>query len=276
MTEQSIQKTLAQASVMILKPLIKLLLRYGISYQAFCELAKRAYIDVATEDFALPGKKQTISRISTITGLSRKEIARVNALPEPQLAIADGPVNRAARVIHGWGSDTHYLNSKGQPKDLPFEGEYGFAALVKTYSGDISAKTIADELVRTQSVVSLPNHQLRLQLNAYVPSQSEAQTVQILGSDVADLIATIGHNVVADDAPYFQRKVSYHNISESSLMPLQQALSEQAQGQLEALRDTFKTVASSAAIEDRQYRVGVGIYYFQAETIKESGCSSDN
>ena len=56
---------------------MRVLLRNGVPYGAFAEIARRVYVEVAEKDFALPSKKQTGSRISTITGLTRKEVARI-------------------------------------------------------------------------------------------------------------------------------------------------------------------------------------------------------
>ena len=76
MTEP-IQKTLARALHTMLRPLVRILLRNGIAYGSFAELAKKTYVEVAFEDFAPEGKKQTVSRVSALTGLTRKEVKRL-------------------------------------------------------------------------------------------------------------------------------------------------------------------------------------------------------
>ena len=70
-------QTLSISVQKLLKPLFRLLLRYGIPYQAFAELAKQSYVAVAEEDFTLQGRKQTQSRIALLTGLTRKEVNRI-------------------------------------------------------------------------------------------------------------------------------------------------------------------------------------------------------
>jgi len=45
----------------------------------FAEMARHVYVEIAEKEFALPGRKQTVSRISTITGLTRKDVTRVQA-----------------------------------------------------------------------------------------------------------------------------------------------------------------------------------------------------
>ena len=64
---ESIQLVLANAILTLLKPLVRILLRNGVAYGSFAELAKKTYVDVAFEELAPPGKKQTISRVSALT-----------------------------------------------------------------------------------------------------------------------------------------------------------------------------------------------------------------
>jgi len=268
MTHTSIQQALAAASTNILRRLVRILLHYGVGYQAFCEMAKHAYIEVAQTDFALPGKKQTVSRISTLTGLSRKEVSRVSQLPSPSTGVLEASINRATRVVSGWVSDANYLDAQAQPLDLPFEGDVSFTALVKRYSGDIPPRTIADELSRTGTLVMLASGDVRLQQNAYVPKAHDVQNLQLLGVDVADLIATMDHNRETPEQPYFQRKVCYQNIAPEVLETVRTSLAEHAQKQLEALQYDIQQKAS-VATGQRQFRLGVGIYYFEEEVWKE-------
>src|SRR5918995_7016683 len=99
--KMSIPQALSAALLRLLRPLVKVLLRNGIPYAAFAETARRAYVEVAEKEFGLPGRKQTASRISTLTGLTRKEVARIQSL---EAAAPPEPVerfHRPARVIGG-------------------------------------------------------------------------------------------------------------------------------------------------------------------------------
>ena len=68
---------LNKAMARLLRPLFRLLLRYGISYGSFEALARRAFVNVAMEVAGLDGKKPSISRISVLSGLTRKEVQRL-------------------------------------------------------------------------------------------------------------------------------------------------------------------------------------------------------
>jgi hypothetical protein len=266
-------KALNSAILRILRPLVRILLRHGVSYKDFSELAKAVYVDVAESDFTLPGRKQSTSRISVLTGLTRKEVARLRGSGDPADADAVAGYNRAARVIAGWTRDPRFADAHGQPAVLPFDGpERSFTGLVKTFSGDIPAKAIFDELLRVGAVQE-QEQGVRLLSRSYVPQRGTEDKLHILGTDVAHLAATIEHNIEHSDTPYFQRKVAYDNLPEE-IIPKFQALSrEKAQQLLEDLdgwlsrhdRDGNPAVQGTG-----RKQAGIGIYYFEEDVPEEN------
>src|SRR5512145_1599472 len=147
--EENLTKAIAAAITKLLHPLVMFLLRNGVPYQTFADIAKRVYVDLATDKFDIPGRKQSKSRVAILTGLSRREVLRVKRLPAQEDLGALDRINRAARVISGWVRDPGFCDESGLPADLPFEeGTVTFRRLVKMYSGDAPARAVLDELVR--------------------------------------------------------------------------------------------------------------------------------
>ena len=263
----TVKNALAEATQSVLRPLVRILLRNGVPFGAFAEMARAVYVEVADREFALPDKKQTVSRISTLTGLTRKDVTRLQAA-EGNGASDTERYHRPARVIGGWVREKAYHDRRGRPADLPMEGERGsFSALVKEFSGDIPPRAIADELARVGAIEELPDGKVRLLTRAYVPRGDEAQKLGILGSDVADLIRTIDHNLTSPAGEaFFQRRVSYDNIPVELVPALTRKVERTAQACLESLDRTL-----SAGDRDRnreakgtgRVRTGVGIYYFE-------------
>jgi hypothetical protein len=254
----------------LLRPLVRLLLRNGVPYRTFSDIAKRVYVNVATEEFGIPGRKQSKSRVSVLTGLSRKEVLRVGRLPAPDDLGAVERYNRAARVVSGWVRDTRFHREPGQPMHLPFdEGAACFRELVKKYSGDAPARAVLDELMRVGTVERTQDGKLRLLERSYVPKAGEIDKIGILGVDASDLIATIDHNIQRADAPYFQRKVCYDNLPGEVVGDLKRLASARSQELLELLdgwlsardRDVNPLVPGTG-----RKRAGVGIYYFEEDS----------
>jgi Family of unknown function (DUF6502) len=268
MIANSITQALSGAAQGILRPLVRVLLRNGIPYGAFAEIARRVYVEVAEKEFALPGRKQTVSRISTITGLTRKDVTRIQAEEAATQAERAERYNRPARVIGGWVRERRYHDKRGRPAELPMEGDTrSFAALVREFSGDIPPRAIADELARVGAIEILPEGTVRLLTRAYVPRGDQVEKIGILGADVADLIRTIDHNLTsAPGEAYFQRRVSYDNIPVEALPALTRQLARKAQSCLESLDRTLAAVdrdRSPGARGTGRVRAGVGIYYFE-------------
>src|SRR5688572_1418352 len=196
MASQDITQALGEAARGILRPLVKVLLRNGVPYGTFAELARQVYVEVAEEAFALPGKRQTVSRISTLTGLTRKEVTRIQVSDAPHPQASAERHNRPARVIGGWVRSKAYHDRRGRPADLPMDGEKGsFAALVREFSGDIPPRAIADELARVGAIELRADGSVRLLTRAYIPGGDQAEKIAILGTDAADLIRTVDHNL---------------------------------------------------------------------------------
>ncbi len=267
-------KAISVAVLRILKPLVRILLRHGISYNTFADLAKWAYIDVATREFALEGRKQTTSRVSILTGLTRKEVKRVSELEHPEDQASEERYNRAARVISAWQREAEFLEPDGQPKALPMAGDKGsFSELVRRFSGDVPARAIKDELLRVGAIEELPDGKLRLLARAYIPKKSEKDKIHILGTDVAFLISTIDHNLQDQvPEPFFQRKVAYDNLPQEILPQFRRLAAQKGQKLLEKLdkwlaqhdRDTNPEIQGTG-----RNRAGLGIYYFEEPCTEE-------
>jgi hypothetical protein len=270
---------LSRAVVTLLKPLVRLVLKRGMAFGQFSELLKRAYVEVAQEDFAVPGRKLTISRVAVLTGLTRKEAKRVlEADGDDPSAGSRRRINRAARVVSAWVSESDYHDRRGAPASLPFEHEEdpSFSSLVQEHGADVTARAVLDELLRVGAVEHLKDGRIRLVERAYIPQADEGEKLEILGTDVADLIASIEHNLEPQSGrPFYQRKVAYDNLPAAWLPSLQELVRSRAQELLEELNEEMAAhdvdlVPDSATEGDGGSRAMVGIYYFQQEPEEET------
>jgi hypothetical protein len=210
----SVESKLLDAARRILYPLVRILLRNGIPSDALTEIVRKTYVDVAEAEFQIDGKRQTTARISVITGLNRKEVARLRGSP----ALSDEDQkrwNRAAKILGAWLRDSEFQDRKGDPLDLAFdEGEPSFARLVKKHSGDMQPTAIADELLRV-GAIELVQNRLRMTARGYVPAGDPESVAEILGIDTAEFIETVDHNMQAGaDDKLFQLKVLSDNVPE--------------------------------------------------------------
>jgi hypothetical protein len=273
--ENNQRQVLLAAIKRMMRPLIRILLRNGISFPTFADIAKNLFVEVARSEFGIKGRKQSTSRIAVITGLTRKEVTRISRLSFPGDQTSAERYNRASRVVSGWCRDGDFLDSKGQPALLELSGRARtFQDLVKRYSGDIPYRAVLDELVSQGVVHRQENNRVKLMERAYLPKADEAMKLHILGTDTGYLIDTIGHNLrPGDSEPRFQRKVLYDNLPDEVLPTLRGRSSKMGQALLEKLDQVFsrhdRDVNPDSGGSGRN-AAGIGIYYFEKPHVERS------
>lgn len=242
-----------------------------MAFGEMAEILKQAYVDVARRELAVPGKRPTISRIAVLTGLTRKEASRLVAGEGDGGAGEDRrSINRAARVLSGWVTDPDFHDGRGGPASLPFEDASGadVSELVRRHGADVPPRAVIDELLRVGAVRRLKDGRYRPMERAYVPSGGDDEKLAILGTDVADLISTIDHNLSdMGDVPFFQRKVAYDNLPAKYLPLLKERVRVDAQKLLEKFDvQMAKQDRDVTPNEDSGgHRAMVGIYYYEEE-----------
>lgn len=265
---------LQRALYQLMRPLARLMLRNGVSFGEFSELARRAYVQSALEDFTDEQRRPTDSRAAVLTGLTRKEVKRQREILEGQaLEPAVRKSHRASRVVSGWVHDEAFQDGRGQPATLATDGPFSFAELVRRYSGDMTPRAVLDELLRVGMVTQGgTDGKIRLVRKAYVPAGDSEEMLQIFGEDVADLIRTIDHNLVDTGnggQPLFQRTLVYDNIPPEVMTRWRRHAAAQSQALLEQLdqwlapRDRDISGHNGGTGTDKAVRTGVGIFYFE-------------
>ncbi|WP_341938052.1 DUF6502 family protein [Marinimicrobium sp. C2-29] len=262
------QKALTRAVYRVLRPMVRLLMRHGVSYRLFADIARHVYVDVARDDFSLPGRKQSLSRMAVLTGINRKDIAKLQDRPHPLSDAAEEKPTPAARVITGWLNDVRFHTNTGEPAELPVESQEdapSFSSLVREYSSDVPVRALLDELVRIRAVVRREEG-VALMARGYIPVEDMQENIRIFGTAAADLMATMDHNIAKmDPGPFIQRTVSYQNIPVELLERIRQRSARDGQAFLLQVNDWLAEYDQGPASEPAQSRarVGIGLYYFE-------------
>lgn len=257
---------LANAIRRMLRPLVRLMLRNGMAFADFSAIAKKEFVAVADEDYLLPTGKRSVSRVSVLTGINRKDVKRLLEEPNELPAVEN---NRAARVIDGWLRDSDYHAKNGEPLPLILDhSEVSFSSLVRKYSGDMPPRTVLDELIRV-GAVKQEGKQVSLCNNAYVPTNDNVELLNLSGTSMADLLNTIDHNLNKEKSETrLQLSVAYDDVSSQGVELFKKLSNEKAAELLNTL-DTFlasQDRSINPSIEgEGQYRTGMGIYYFEHE-----------
>jgi hypothetical protein len=145
--------------------------------------------------------------------------------------------------------------------------DVSFSELVKRFSGDVPVRATLDELIRVGAVERLEDGRISLLTRTYIPESSDADKLNILGTDVAHLISTIDHNLKSDPiGPFFQRKIAYDNLPDEVLPAFRKHSAKRAKTFLESLDRWLAQRDRDVTPTDKgtgRNNAGIGIYYFE-------------
>ena len=263
-----IRKHLARATTRILKPLVRILLRNGVSATVFQEIARKVFVEVAHQEFALPNQRQTLARVSVITGLNRKEVSRLHNSSTVDESDSEW-FNRAGKVLATWVIDEDFHDEHGKPLALPFNGEKSFQTLVRKHSGDMHPRPVANELLRLGAIEETEQG-LRMVQKGYVPAADPASLIDILGMDTAEYIETIDHNIQsAPEEKWLQAKVLSTNLPDEHLQEFIEVSRQLARSTLEELAiwlNEHETEAEDTQPVTNQHVAGLGFFHIIRES----------
>ncbi|MGI9222143.1 MAG: DUF6502 family protein, partial [Woeseiaceae bacterium] len=202
--ENKTQQKIRSAIYLVLRPLARTLLRGGVGFREFAEIAKRAFVDVATKDYGLRGRPTNISRVAVMTGLTRKEVRRLRELDNDSsenLVARETPI---AQVLHRWHTDNEFLSQNGEPKSLSPNGEVGsFASLVKKYGGDVPPGAMRTELERIDAIEILDDDRLRPKKRIAYNIELNDRIVGGLTNILYPAALNLAHNVQLEDQKHW-------------------------------------------------------------------------
>jgi hypothetical protein len=260
----------AAATRQWLKPAIHVLLRCGVTWKEFAELAKCTYVEVATQRFGKRGRPTNVSRTAVLTGLARREVRK----QREQLAEGPGPlagyVTKASLVLSAWHLDPEYLDGNGRPALLQLDGEGAtFAALLRRCgAGDVRPSTLLKELLSAGAVRRRPDGHLEALQRSYIPHATDERMIRLWGSVLADVASTYAHNLArtARTRARFERAAVNAQVAASAVAEFQQFLDREGQEFLERV-DAWLTAHqarnSGTEAAEASVRLGAGLYHIQ-------------
>jgi hypothetical protein len=249
-----------------------MLLRAGISYRQFDEIAREAFVEECLGSRPLDKKQTNVSRIAVRTGLSRKVVARVRddiesrstgTSSSPGIEFRSG---YPARILQVWHSEAGFLGPGGRPRDLTFDvGSVSFSTLVKFVGGDVPAGAVRAELVAAGAVEELPDGTLRALKRHFIPGDLGEELVVGFRLIAAPVLNGLAHNASVPKSDAYIQRVSYsENLPASKIATFRELAHERA---AEFVLSMDKWLdgkeRTSADTSSEPHRVGVGVFYFE-------------
>lgn len=261
-------ETLLQACRATLGPVVRLLLRSGVSWREFAEAAKTTFVTVSTSEFGIRGRPTNVSRVAILTGINRRDVRKLRALLKQPASATPQYLNPAKRVLSGWHQDTDFTSAAGEPRELHNDGDSpSFADLWRRYGGDVPQGALLKELLAVGAVEKTADGRLRAVSRAYIPRQIDPAKTLRAGSVLKDLGNTVVHDLLCrpKDTLRFERRAESDRIDPKYVPAFREFLEREGMAFLERVDDwltAHETDASGGAARPT-IRIGAGTYHIQ-------------
>jgi hypothetical protein len=266
MQSSTLPTSLLKALRHVMQPLVRLMLRKGVTYLVFADLLKEVFVEVADREFRLGEKAPTDSRISLLTGVHRKDVRRLRNAGDPAASTLPENITFGAQLVNAWAS-APFCNDAGQPLPLPrlasVGGDRSFDALVAKVSTDIRARVVLDEWLRLGVVRLDEQERVHLEAQAFVPQKGFDEKAAYLGHNLHDHACAAVHNLSSEAPAFFERSVHYDALAPMSVEALREAVASEGMQALLSFNRLAAELESRdlPSLQPRQ-RITVGLYFY--------------
>lgn len=260
------QQALMEAAASLLLPLARLSVARGLRFSALEEAMKQAFVQAAREANTGGQANRQVSRISTTTGIHRREVTR---LVQQSSRLARPRPSQAGQVYAHWLSNPVYRDLAGQPLPLPRQGERpSFESLAREITSDVHPRSLLDEMLRLgyaeldeaqQTVRALPD--------ALVPKGNLPRSLRILGDNVGNHLQAAVVNVLGEQPVHFERAIVASGVPAEDLVTVRKLVEAQWRQAfdslvpaLERLIEAGKGPGPVPEVAGERRRVLIGLY----------------
>lgn len=259
----------------LVTPLAELAIARGLHHADLDELLRAAFVEAALAAHPDATPHRAASRVSTATGLNRREVTRL-LQREP---VAEAKRTPATQVFTRWLSDPAWHTHTA----LPRQGAgASFEALAQSVTKDVHPRSLLEELCRLGLArVDEASDRVELLRERFAPAGDEPRMLGFLASNVGDHLRAAVTNVVSREPQHLEQAVFADELSMESVQRLQPLIREQWQQLLRALAPALqKAIDEDARLgrpQDRRLRVGLYGYHAPMRDATPTGSdASDN
>jgi hypothetical protein len=268
---ENIRTGLLTAYRKLMRPLVRILIRHGVTYHDFSELLKSIFVESAREDFVPRSRDVSLARIAILSGLTRDEVEEQLQILESGDLLPSSNLNQITRLLVGWHSDPAFTGPYGLPIELDADSTTGssFSELVAKYSPGIEPRAILEELIQVGVVAHTRQDRLKVLMRAYIPNSLHPDGLERMGEVVCNFVGTVEKNMEKSrqGAGRFERVVYADDGLPPNLMPaFDKLLREKGQQLLVELDNWITTQTIEHPNQEtariRNIKTGVGIYHY--------------
>lgn len=267
MRSSEARKQLLYALRRFLRPVVRILVRAGIRFDEFAEIARGVYIESAIRDGIDSADTPNRDRVSLATGLTRQQvdyyIEDERALPIAQPTLR----HVVTEVLHKWHTHPRYLGPYGIPVELEFDApsSRSFSNLVAMINPNASPGMVLDELLRAGSAVHSGEKHIRAVSRAFInPDGMSPSRIEDFGSTLTRFVQTLEHNFnpANSETKRLERFVGADKGLPREVLPAFEAHARTRTQQFLAELDSWLAQYSEISSTESGSRTGIGVNVF--------------
>ncbi len=252
----------------LLKPLVRILIRNGVTYGEFSEAAKLAFIDSVHDD-SFSNSNLSSDQISALTGFNGDEVSRLTEksnLPQEEL---DTDLDRMVGLIHEWNTGSDFTGPYGIPLELKFNNSRerpSFSDLVDRHFPSNSTGRVLEELTRIEALIETEPGWYRILARAYKQDADSAESIEAFIRSTQTYIEVLDNNIREENpaSKFFEREVyTERGIRPENLPRFKRFFSGKAQQLLEEIDNWI--ALQDAPDQDNGIRTGLAIFHYTRE-----------
>ena len=261
------------AALRMLAPLVRLLLREGVTYPRFSNALKKTFLEVAPSVLEDSSTKINDSSVSTLTGIHRKDVRewRSAGRPRPQAKTFGAVMD----VFTRWANDPAYCDRQGRPLVLDRTGGPGtFEALATSVSSDVHPHTLLQELVRlgvarrVKAELDSVDDKVSLCVDAFVPKEGTAEMLELMSDNVGDHLAAAVQNVLGSTPPMLEQGVFADSLRPESVAAMNNLTRKIWLSAFHEIVHQATTLSDEdLGQQGADQRIRVGIYFYHGPNL---------
>ena len=256
------QQALREALRALLAPLARLAVSRGLPYSAVEEMLKEAFVQAAgaTHPDLLPHRR--VSRISTVTGINRREVTRLTQAAQP---VRPRGRSLPAELFAHWLGDSRYRGADGEPLALARQGPApSFETLAQEITRDVHPRSLLDEMLRLRLATLDPASDTVRAAAGAAPVGDVVPMLGFLGDNVGDHLRAAVDNVVGPDQPHFEQALFADGVSEDALAWVHETAREHWRALRQAVVPELerRIAATDGKADPPTGRLRIGMYTF--------------
>lgn len=270
---QKRQDIVLAAALRCAAPLVRLLIRNGVTYPALAAALKPLFVHAADAEIARLGMKRTDSAVTLLSGVHRKDVRDMHAAGaraaeiRKSSAATHPPLSLVGQVVAAWQIGRRW-SLAGRARTLPRSGvPRSFDALVASVSQDVRPRAMLAEMLRLGVVLETPDG-LTLQASGFVPRQGFDAMGEAMALNLHDHAAAATDNLL-DDARWLEQAVYVDDVGDESVAHLhtvaRQAWQTAFATVMSAAQARFDHDAAHLEPQSRTRRARFGVYFYAGE-----------